>query len=200
MSTGGTVTIRPGKAVGRVMAPPSKSIAHRLLIGAALAKGESTIRHLATSEDMLATTDCLRALGASVEGMESGSCAVRGIDGRPQGEMMTERHLYCRESGSTLRFLLPLCLLDGVKSVLHGKGRLLARPLGIYKDLCRERGIFFEQKGDCVTVCGRLTAGEYIMRGDVSSQFITGLLLALPLLDGDSRIKLAPVFDFNEQV
>lgn len=190
MSAGGIVHITPGRAVGRVTAPPSKSMAHRWLIGSALAYGESVIRHLATSEDMLATSDCLRALGASVEGLESGICTVRGLGGKPQGNMATERHLYCRESGSTLRFLLPLCLLDGVRSVLHGKGRLLARPLGIYEELCRERGIFFEQNAECVTVCGRLTAGDYIMRGDVSSQFITGLLFALPLLDDDSRIRL----------
>ena len=190
MSAGGIAHIVSGRAAGRVTAPPSKSMAHRWLIGSALAKGESVIRHLATSEDMLATSDCLRALGASVEGLESGSCTVHGLGGKPQGESEAERHLYCRESGSTLRFLLPLCLLDGVKSVLHGKGRLLARPLGISEELCRERGIFFEQNAECVTVCGRLTAGDYIMRGDVSSQFITGLLFALPLLDGDSRIKL----------
>ena len=190
MSAGGVVRIAPGRAAGRVTAPPSKSMAHRWLIGSALAEGKSIIRHLATSEDMLATADCLRALGASVEGLESGVCTVQGLGGRPQGTVGAERHLYCRESGSTLRFLLPLCLLDGVRSVLHGKGRLLARPLGIYEELCRERGIFFEQNEECVTVCGRLTAGEYTMRGDVSSQFITGLLFALPLLEGDSRIKL----------
>lgn len=190
MSAGGTVRITPGRAVGRVTAPPSKSMAHRWLIGSALAGGESLIRHLSASEDMLATSDCLRALGAAVEGLESGICAVRGVGGRMPGNAEEERHLYCRESGSTLRFLLPLCLLDGVKSVLHGKGRLLARPLGIYEELCRERGICFEQNAECVTVCGRLTAGDYIMRGDVSSQFITGLLFALPLLEGDSRIRL----------
>lgn len=190
MSAGGIARIAPGRAAGRVTAPPSKSMAHRILIGSALADGESMIRHLAASEDILATSDCLRALGASVAGLESGVCTVKGFGGYPQGAMDTERHLYCRESGSTLRFLLPLCLLDGVKSVLHGTGRLLARPLGIYEELCRKRGIFFEQTDACVTVCGRLTAGEYIMRGDVSSQFITGLLFALPLLEGDSRIRL----------
>lgn len=190
MSAGGIAHIAPGRAAGHVTAPPSKSMAHRFLIGSALAEGESTIRHLVTSEDMLATSDCLRALGASVEGLESGVCTVRGLGGRPLSSAKTERHLYCRESGSTLRFLLPLCLLDGVKSVLHGKGRLLSRPLGIYEELCRECGIFFEQNAECVTVCGRLTAGEYVMRGDVSSQFITGLLFALPLLEGDSRIRL----------
>ena len=189
MSAGGAVRITPGRAVGCVTAPPSKSMAHRWLIGSALAGGESVIRHLITSEDMLATSDCLRALGAVVEGLESGICTVRGLGGKLFGKT-EERHLYCRESGSTLRFLLPLCLLDGVKSVLHGQGRLLVRPLGVYEELCRERGISFEQNAECVTVCGRLTAGDYIMRGDVSSQFITGLLFALPLLEGDSRIRL----------
>ncbi len=190
MSAGGTVRILPGRAAGCVTAPPSKSMAHRWLIGSALAGGQSVIRHLAAPEDMLATADCLRALGASVEGLERGTCTVRGLGGVPQGAREAERRLDCRESGSTLRFLLPLCLLDGVRSVLHGRGRLLARPLGIYEELCRERGIAFEQNAACVTVQGRLTAGDYIMRGDVSSQFITGLLFALPLLDGDSRIRL----------
>lgn len=190
MSAGGTVVIRPGRARGCVSAPPSKSMAHRLLIGGALAGGTSTIRHLAPSQDMLATSDCLRALGASMEGLESGTCTVRGVGGKPSSASDGERHLYCRESGSTLRFMLPLCLLDGVRSVLHGAPRLMARPLGVYEDICRDRGIFFEQNSECVTVCGRLTAGEYCMPGDVSSQFITGLLYTLPMLDGDSRIKL----------
>ena len=190
MSAGGRVRITSGRAVGHVVAPPSKSMAHRWLIGAALAEGESTIRHLASSQDILATSDCLRALGASLEGLSGGTCTVRGVGGMPRGGDGEERHLYCRESGSTLRFLLPLCLLDGKRSVLHGEGRLLARPLGIYEELCRERGIVFEQNESAVTVCGRLTAGEYVMRGDVSSQFITGLLFALPLLEGESRIRL----------
>jgi len=190
MSAGGMVTIHPGHAKGHVTAPPSKSMAHRLLIGGALADGTSIIRHLAPSQDMLATSDCLRALGAYMEGLESGTCTVQGVGGKPASDLAEERHLYCRESGSTLRFMLPLCLLDGVKSVLHGAPRLMARPLGVYEDICRERGILFEQNGECVTVCGRLTAGEYAMPGDVSSQFITGLLYTLPLLDGDSRIRL----------
>ena len=152
MSAGGVAIILPGRAAGRVSAPPSKSIAHRLLIGAALAGGESIIRHLAPSEDMLATTDCLRALGAEVGDPLSGVCSVRGYGDRVRESGGDLRHLYCRESGSTLRFLLPLCLLDGVPSVLHGKGRLLSRPLDIYETLCRERGITFEQNAESVTV------------------------------------------------
>lgn len=188
MSAGGIVTIYPGHAVGRVIAPPSKSMAHRLLIGAALATGESTVRHVAPSEDILATADCLRALGAGIEGVETGICTVSGLTdhGASVGGV---RHLDCRESGSTLRFLLPLCL-DGIPTVLHGRGRLLARPMEIYRELCRERGITFEQNDESITVCGRLKAGTFSLRGDVSSQFITGLLFALPRLCQDSYIRL----------
>ncbi len=183
-----TVTILPGRASGRMMAPPSKSMAHRYLIGAALAGGTSSVRNLAASQDILATADCLRALGATVEGLERGTATVRGFGGKPT--TAGERHLYCRESGSTLRFLIPLCLVDGERTVLHGSGRLLQRPLELYRELCEARGIEFAQTADTVTVCGRLRPGEYAMRGDVSSQFITGLLFALPLLDGDSHIRL----------
>ena len=188
MSAGGIVTIYPGHAVGRVIAPPSKSMAHRLLIGAALATGESTVRHVAPSEDILATADCLRALGAGIEGVETGICTVSGLTdhGASVGGV---RHLDCRESGSTLRFLLPLCL-DGIPTELYGQGRLLARPLGIYRELCEARGIRFSQSENKITVCGTLQAGDFSLRGDVSSQFITGLLFALPRLDGDSRILL----------
>ena len=187
MSAGGRVTVLPGRALGCVTAPPSKSLAHRNLIAAALAAGASRVRNVAPSEDILATVDCLRALGAEIEGIASGVCTVRGLSDHRDGEGV--RHLYCRESGSTLRFMLPLCL-DGIPTVLHGSSRLLARPMGIYEELCRARGIAYEQDGESVKVCGRLTAGEFSMRGDVSSQFITGLLFALPRMEGDSRIRL----------
>lgn len=193
MSAGGTVTILPGRAVGKVIAPPSKSMAHRLLIGAALAEGESTVRRLAPSEDILATRDCLTALGASLDSTAADVCTVRGPLGcAGLGSTHTAdlpRRLYCRESGSTLRFLLPLCL-DGIPTELYGQGRLLARPLGIYRELCEARGIRFSQNENKITVCGTLQAGDFSLRGDVSSQFITGLLFALPRLDGDSRILL----------
>lgn len=189
MSTGTTVTILPGRAAGRVTAPPSKSMAHRLLIGAALAEGESIVRRLAPSEDILATCDCLTALGALLDRPAEDICTVRGPLGRAETAFGTPRRLCCRESGSTLRFLLPLCL-DGIPTELYGQGRLLARPLGIYRELCEARGIRFAQNADKITVCGTLQAGDFALRGDISSQFITGLLLALPRLAGDSRILL----------
>lgn len=188
MSAGGTVRIGAGRARGRLLAPPSKSQAHRLLIGAALAHGTSIIRHLAPSQDILATAECLRALGASISPLDGDTVTVRGIGGMPAA--CAARQLYCRESGSTLRFLLPLCLLDGTPAALHGSERLLARPQGVYRELCRAQGIAFAQHETHLAVCGRLAAGEFALPGDISSQFITGLLYALPLLRGDSRIVL----------
>lgn len=177
------VLIEPSRAEGTVTAPPSKSIAHRALIAAALADGTSTIRPISRSEDMLATMDVLSAFGARFC-WEGDTVTVSKMPLPPR----TEKTLFCRESGSTLRFLLPLGLISGETSRFTGAPRLMQRPLSVYDSLCRERGIRFERDGDFVTVKGRLTAGEYRVPGDVSSQFITGLLFALSLVDGESCI------------
>ena len=181
------VLIRPGIARGTVAAPPSKSMAHRLLICAALAEGESTVRGVDRSEDILATADCLSALGASLS-WDGSSVLVRGCDPRKAGPAV----LRCRESGSTLRFMIPLCLLSGSTMRLEGSETLLSRPLSVYEDLCRERDLTLQRMDGGLLAEGRLTAGEYTVPGGVSSQFITGLLFALPLLSGDSRITLVP--------
>ena len=181
------VLIRPGIARGTVAAPPSKSMAHRLLICAALAEGESIVRGVDRSEDILATADCLFALGASLS-WDGSSVRVRGCDPRKAGPAV----LRCRESGSTLRFMIPLCLLSGSAMRLEGSETLLSRPLSVYEDLCRERNLTLRRMDGGLLAEGRLTAGEYTVPGGVSSQFITGLLFALPLLSGDSRITLIP--------
>ncbi len=181
------VLIRPGIARGTVAAPPSKSMAHRLLICAALAEGESIVRGVDRSEDILATADCLSALGASLS-WDGSSVRVRGCDPRKAGPAV----LRCRESGSTLRFMIPLCLLSGSAMRLEGSETLLSRPLSIYENLCRERNLTLRRMDGGLLAEGRLTAGEYTVPGGVSSQFITGLLFALPLLSGDSRITLIP--------
>ena len=181
------VLIRPGIARGTVAAPPSKSMAHRLLICAALAEGESIVRGVDRSEDILATADCLSALGASLS-WDGSSVRVRGCDPRKAGPAV----LRCRESGSTLRFMIPLCLLSGSAMRLEGSETLLSRPLSVYEDLCRERNLTLRRMDGGLLAEGRLTAGEYTVPGGVSSQFITGLLFALPLLSGDSRITLIP--------
>ena len=181
------VFIRSGTARGTVAAPPSKSMAHRLLICAALAEGESLVRGVDRSEDILATADCLSALGASLT-WEGRAVRVRGCDPRKAKPAV----LRCRESGSTLRFMIPLCLLSGSPMRLEGSETLLSRPLSVYEDLCREQGLILERDRGGLRVEGRLAAGEYAVPGGVSSQFITGLLFALPLLPGPSRIRLIP--------
>ena len=181
------VLIRPGAARGTVAAPPSKSQAHRLLICAALADGESTVRGVDRSEDILATADCLAALGASLT-WEGDDVRIRGCDPRRAGPAL----LCCRESGSTLRFMIPLCLLSGNPMRLEGSETLLSRPLSVYEDLCREQGLALRRESAGLLAEGCLAPGEYTVPGGISSQFITGLLFALPLLPADSRIQLIP--------
>lgn len=177
----------PSTPSGSVAAPPSKSMAHRHLICAGLAGGTGTVTGIAPSEDILATLDCLSALGAKIR-LTDGGATVCGADPR-RAKSAT---LPCRESGSTLRFFLPLCLLSGKEFTLTGSETLLARPLSVYENLAREKGFLFAKRENAVTVKGKLTPGEYVVPGNVSSQFVSGLLFALPLLDGDSTIKLIP--------
>lgn len=184
------VTITPSRAVGTVTAPPSKSMAHRALICGALS-GDSTVRGLAWSKDIEATLACLRVMGARIIQLGD-TVTVGGVDPR---HLPADAVLPCNESGSTLRFFLPLCLLCGQPVTLTGSRRLFERPLGVYENICRSQGISFEKSADAVTVCGRLHPGEYTVPGDVSSQFITGLLFALPLLEGDSRLTVTGRFE-----
>lgn len=190
------VTIKKGAARGSVRVPGSKSVAHRLLINAAMCRGTSTIIDLPQNEDIAATIDCLRALGAAIELSEHGDCTVRGI----QKSKHDVRELCCRESGSTLRFLIPVALLDGVTTHFSGSARLFERPLDIYRDICEKNGFLWQQSECGVTVCGKLSAGEYSLPGNVSSQFITGLLLALGGLEGDSRILLTTETESNSYI
>ena len=164
-----TVVIRPRLLQGRVTPPPSKSMAHRCLIAAALSEQESKITNLADSQDMIATRGCLAAL-------------------KQGGEELPL--LDCGESGSTLRFLIPVALALRGGGRFVGRGRLMERPQKPYFDLFDEKGIAYAQKDGVLTVQGTLTAGKYALPGNVSSQFITGLLYALPLLEGTSEIVL----------
>ena len=181
------VTLEPGVLRGTAAAPPSKSMAHRMLICAALAEGESLVRPVELSEDILATSDGLRALGARIEPEGDGLRVTGCRPSEAKGGVIP-----CRESGSTLRFLLPLCLLNGQTMTLTGSERLLGRPLDVYETLCAERGFRLERSADRITVRGRLAPGEYTVWGDLSSQFITGLAYALSLLPGESVIRILP--------
>lgn len=180
------IYVNKGRAQGVIDAPRSKSMAHRLLIAAALCRGESRIDGVSMCEDVRATIDCLRTLGAQIT-LSGESATVRGIDftsAKPSGT------LGCRESGSTLRFMIPLALLSGEKITLCGSEKLISRPQSEYEKICEKEGFLFEKQSESITVCGRLTGGDYSLRGDVSSQFITGLMLALSVLKGDSRIHI----------
>lgn len=178
------ITIKKGTASGVVSIPSSKSVAHRLLINAALTDGETIINGLSLNEDIGATIDCLKTLGAKID-YSHGRCTVHGTKDR--GE--SPRGLHCRESGSTLRFMIPLCL-DSVKTELYGSPRLIERPHSVYGEICEKNGFLWQSDGEKITVCGGLKSGEYEVPGNISSQFITGLMLALPTLEGDSVIRL----------
>lgn len=182
------VTITPRLLQGTITPPPSKSQAHRVLIASALSGGSGMLKNVALSQDIEATIHCLEVLGASSR-WEGDTLAVTGLAGRPVplGELPL---LDCGESGSTLRFLIPIALAVLGGGRFTGHGRLMERPQGPYFELFREKGISFEQKDSVLTVSGRLEAGTFSLPGNVSSQFITGLLYALPLLSGDSEILL----------
>ena len=176
------------KLSGAVTPPPSKSQAHRLLIAAALAEGESTLHNIARSQDIEATLRCITALGGRWTETAPGTLTVTGIGGRRLSGGDLPR-LDCGESGSTLRFFIPIALAVAGGGVFTGHGRLMERPPGPYFQLFDRNGIFYEQRDGVLTVRGNLTPGEYVLPGNVSSQFFTGLLFALPLLDGDSVIR-----------
>lgn len=163
------IIITPTQLSGAITPPPSKSQAHRLLIAACLAGGEGRVANVAESQDIVATKACMAALKA------------------PGGDLPV---LPCGESGSTLRFLIPVALALRGCGRFTGRGRLMERPQEPYFEIFRERGISYTQESGALTVQGVLTPGTYTLRGDVSSQFITGLLYALPLLNGPSEIRL----------
>ena len=183
------LTITPHPLRGRVTPPSSKSQGHRLLLAAALAPGESVLDGLAMSEDLAATLRGIEALGAQTRWMEDG-LHVRGVEPASGAGMALPPRIDCGESGSTLRFLIPLALAVAGGGMFTGHGRLMRRPLEPYAELFRAKGIDWRMEGETLTVRGRLTPGDYPLRGDISSQFVTGLLYALPLLAGDSELRL----------
>jgi len=173
---------------GLVTPPPSKSLGHRAVISAALAAfgdapGESEVRNLGNSEDITATLLGVRALGAQWE--------IRGDHLYvPKGRGKREAKVDCGESGSTLRFLLPIAALEEGETVFTGRGRLLERPLDVYDGVFAQGGVEFTHNRNEARVRGPLRGGVYSLPGNVSSQFVSGLLFALPLAEEDSEIRL----------
>ena len=183
------VKISPSLASGSVTAPPSKSMAHRALLCGALSS-ESRIHNISYSKDVEATIGCLKAMGAHAE-IHGSTVSVGGLD--PFSIPSTT--LFCNESGSTLRFLIPLCMLSEQPVTLTGSSRLFQRPLSVYRQIAQHQNIRWEQSENSLTVCGKLKSVDYNVPGDVSSQFITGLLYALPLLDADSTLTVTGAFE-----
>ena len=188
-------TFTPCRLTGTINAPPSKSMAHRYLIGSALSGKACSLSGVDYSEDILATMNCLKALGTKLT-TDGDQLTVD-----PTGFMQTDNPiLECRESGSTLRFFLPLALCMGRPVTLRGSLRLLERPMEIYEELCREQGFLFRRNSDSITVCGELKSGNYTLRGNISSQFITGMVFALLYLGEASSIRILPPFESKSYV
>ena len=182
--------IIPKKLSGRVIVPPSKRVAHRMIIAAALADGTSEISNLSPSVDILATIDCMRALGAEID-FEENRAVIKGIANIPDKAVLD-----CHESGSTMRFLIPVACALGVNATFVGSGKLPQRPITPFTEEFPKHGISFDlsaaESGASLpcSVSGKLSAGRFEIDGGLSSQFITGLMLALPLLELDSEIIL----------
>ena len=178
------VTVNGKSLGGTVGAIASKSMAHRLLICAALSEGHSQIRCETLSEDIMATARCLRALGCDLS--YTGGVFYATTAARPLRATMD-----CGESGSTLRFLLPVIGALGVTARLELSGRLPSRPLSpLYEELCAHGMTISPQGSSPLLLSGKLRGGDYTLRADVSSQFISGLLFALPLCEEDSHLHL----------
>ena len=172
---------------GTIAAPPSKSMAHRAVLCAALAEGRSRITNLEFSKDISATLSAAGQLCAAVD-TGADEAVVEGL-----GHFLPlSAPVDCCESGSTLRFLIPIASLTGQPVTFTGRGRLMERPQSVYEALYREQNLRFERSAAGLTVEGALSPGDYRLAGDVSSQFISGLLFALPLLPGDSTLHLLP--------
>lgn len=183
------IEILPSVASGTVRVPPSKSYMHRYLICAALTNSITHLSNIAENDDIKATIGCLEKLGAVIE--KNGSdVTVRGINYNSPIQKKEQVNLFCNESGSTLRFLIPLGLLFANEANFTGSGELMNRPQSVYGELLGEKGCSFKFDGKTISVSGDLHSGRYSLPGNISSQFITGLLFTLPLLEGDSEIIL----------
>ena len=184
------IKIRPGKLNGTIEIPPSKSYSHRAVIAAALAENgkKSKIDNLKFSVDITTTTDIMENWGAEIERFES-ALEIIGNGGKVAPR---DKYVQCNESGSTIRFLIPVGITSKNELVFDGKGKLVDRPLDSYYRIFDKQGLKYETTGGKLplTVNGKLKPGNYEIDGNISSQFITGLLYALPLLDGDSKLTI----------
>ena len=180
------VKILPSKTSGEVSAPPSKSFAHRYLIGSVLSRGKCVIKNIADSDDISATLSCIEQLGGSVT--KDGNI----VTVIPTNEKQIENAVFdCKESGSTLRFFIPVVLATGAENcTFSGSERLLARGIKEYEKLFENSDVKIKSDKKSIEVNGKLTEGNYEISGEVSSQYTTGMLFALSVLDGKSTLKI----------
>ena len=178
--------IKADKLVGELSPPPSKSVLHRYIIASSLAKGISKIENISFSEDIIATIEAMKKLGANIEQKEN----YLLIDGSDTFKNLNENiEIDCNESGSTLRFLFPLSIVEENKVLFKGRGKLFKRPMTPYFENFEKYKIKHSYIDEnAILLEGKLKAGIYEIDGNISSQFITGLLFSLPLLDGKSKI------------
>lgn len=180
-----SVLINPGKLSGKVTIPSSKSICHRAVICAGLSEGISNIHNVLSSQDIEATSKAMESLGVNII-EEENTFRIKGASSLEVKDPIID----CNESGSTLRFLIPIAAVTGEKVEFTGKGRLVDRPLAAYYEIFDMQNIHYTNDNGKLPlkIEGKLIPGEYRVKGNISSQFISGLLFALPLLDGDSKI------------
>ncbi len=185
------IKIYPSKCSGEIKIPSSKSMGHRAIICASLANGKSIISNLDYSDDILATIDGMRKLGANIQ-CEKDKLIIEGIK---NFDDLKDNIIDCNESGSTLRFFIPIFSLTGEKISFTGKNRLLKRPQKIYEEIFKEQNLYYFQDEDKIEIEGKIKAKEYFIDGNISSQFISGLLFTLPLLEENSIININPPFE-----
>lgn len=190
------VKIFPSKVSGSVIIPPSKSMSHRAIIAASLAKGTSTITNLAYSDDIKITIEGMKQLGAKITCFEN-SAVIEGIN---EFKTLENNTVFCKESGSTLRFFIPIFSLCNQVVRFTGENRLLKRPQAIYENMFKQQGISYIQDEHKIEIGGSLTPSNYELDGNVSSQFISGLLFALPLLKEDSTITIKEPYESRSYV
>lgn len=191
------VSINPTKLEGQIKVPPSKSVCHRALICASLSSGISNITNVDFSEDIEATCEALKSLGVIIK---KGSDSL-SVTGNPN-LYAKKAYVHCFQSGSTLRFLIPLAATLGEEITFTGDGKLVERPLNVYYDIFKRQKVYYKTEGGKLplTINGKLKPGDYKISGDISSQFVTGLLFTLPLLSGDSKIEITTELESKSYV
>lgn len=191
------VKVTPSKVHGNIKIPASKSMAHRALICASLSDGTSIVSNVTNSKDIEATVGCMKALGAKIKQIDETTYEVTGTNLFEQ-----EGNITCNanESGSTLRFLIPLAACTNAEVKFLGQGRLLQRPMDVYENEFKEQNIEFNQSDKEIIVRGNLQAKDYVVQGDISSQFITGFMFVLPLLNQDSTLTITKPYESKSYV